>query len=151
MTMLITENSQQPPQGRGGLKPGLQPCVLFRGQTSPQVALVQWNCCIMWAKLCILRIYVIQLCIKTCKMQRFHWTRATRGDVWPRNSTHGCKPGFRPPCKCHTLVICDWACSCSTMRYWLLCRAAHPIMLLFTRSRWDAPLSCEGLTSWIND
>ena len=26
---------------QGGLKPGLQPCVLFRGQTSPQVALVQ--------------------------------------------------------------------------------------------------------------
>ena len=80
----------------GGLKPSLQPCVLFCGQTSPQVALVQWNCCIMWAKLRI-RIYVIQLCIKTCKMQRFHWTRATRGDVWPRKSTHGCKPGFRPP------------------------------------------------------
>ena len=85
------------PCTQGGLKPGLQPYVLFRGQTSPQVALVQWNCCIMWAKLRI-RIYVIQLCIKTCKMQRFHWTRATCGDVWPRKSTHGCKPGFRPPC-----------------------------------------------------
>ena len=81
---------------QGGLKPGLQPYVPFRGQTSPQVALVQWNCCIMWAKLRI-RIYVIQLCIKTCKMQRFHWTRATRGDVWPRKSTHGCKPGFTTP------------------------------------------------------
>ena len=28
---------------QGGLKPGLQPCVPFRGQTSPQVAFVQYN------------------------------------------------------------------------------------------------------------
>ena len=40
-------------------------------------------------------------------MQQFHWTRATCGEVWPQKSTHGCKPGFRPPCGEVTLLLQD--------------------------------------------
>ena len=41
-TVLIFEtNILRVSHSQGGLKPGLQPYVLFRGQTSPQVALVQ--------------------------------------------------------------------------------------------------------------
>ena len=82
---------------QGGLKPGLQPCVLFRGQTSPRVALVQWNRCILQVFMHNWITY-IRMGSLAHIMQQFHWTRATCGEVWPRKSTHGCKPGFRPPC-----------------------------------------------------
>ena len=112
------------PDAQGGLKPGLQPCVLswsnFATSCSRPMKLLHYVSQAPHTNICNSIMHKL-----TCKMQRFHWhtlhatfrersarrrrrirnmyqrfhwTRATRGDVWPRKSTHGCKPGFRPPC-----------------------------------------------------
>ena len=82
---------------QGGLKPGFRSNAAFCSQTSPTVALVQWNRCILQVSMHNWITYIHMRSLAYI-MQRFHWTKATFGDVWLHMVTFDRKPGFSSPC-----------------------------------------------------